>query len=42
MELPVFTAAYVTHVPYLAIVTAYLSLSYLSSDAKSRTLTIHL
>jgi len=42
MELPVCTAAYVKHEPYLALVAAYLSLSCLSSGANTRTLTIHL
>jgi len=42
MEFPVCTAAYVKHVSYLALVAAYLSLSCRSSDANSRTLTIHL
>jgi hypothetical protein len=42
MELPVCTAPYMTHVPYLAMVAAYLYLSCLSSGANSRTLTIDL
>jgi hypothetical protein len=42
MKLPVRTAAYVTHVPFLALVAVYLSLSCLSSGANSRTLTIRL
>jgi hypothetical protein len=42
MELPVCTAAYVKHVPYMALVAACRSLSCLSGGANSRMLTIHL
>lgn len=41
MEHPVCTAAYVKHVPYLALVAAYQSLSCFSSGANSRMLTIY-
>jgi len=42
MEIPACTNAYVTHLPNLSLVAAYLTHSSPSSGAKTRTMTFHL